>query len=805
MPVINRLKLTSKYTKAGVWMDTNQATEQGKVGESKLLTVGDLLRFLFRRRYTIIAVSLAFLLLGIVYCLFATKRYQSEAVVEVKRPDDTLGLNTIMQGNNQEPGESANPLEENVTLATKVSELTSETLALRVIDELHMEGTKDFQPHFSLNPLPFLLSVFSVPGKKDAPGTAFMDSPSRRAKAFATFERHLKVEVVPGTRLIAIDYASPDPELAASVANALANDLAQYNFQTRQKSTEQLSSWLESQINSVKEQADSLEQQEGALRKETQIYTLGGTNAAGQDLVYSPLIDHLQQSTQVLAQAETSRILRQAVEKILETRDPQLISGLAGSGILSSGVMQSTDSVKALADLQTKYDQQKFQISQDSLRYGDANPKLVEEVAQLRSLKQSLDAEIDRLAKRAKNDASIAQTQLEQSKSLHDGLISQANKINDIALQYQVVHQEARDARQLYTDLDGRLRSAGLIAGMKSNDMTIVSPALSLDKPTSPKTPIILPASLLVGLIFGTMIAGIQDVRDDKVNSFDMVESELGIPVYAVAPDFNVTGGLYGYGRNLYARYGGRGKQAAEDPNAIKHPINVVSHPDSQYAEAMRALRTAILLSKPGSMAKTILITSSTPAEGKSTTSLNLAATYARSGSKVLIAEIDLRKPVLAKRLALAPSPDGLSKILTGQLDRDWALQVEGVPNLSCIPAGQRPPDPHELISSEYMQSMIANWQSKYDLVVLDGPPVLPVIDSVLLSEYADLVLVITRFGRTSINSLRTTHRLLSRQVHANIGAVLNAVSRGSEGYYDYYGYRNDAYKYTDGEDRRDA
>jgi Mrp family chromosome partitioning ATPase len=94
------------------------------------------------------------------------------------------------------------------------------------------------------------------------------------------------------------------------------------------------------------------------------------------------------------------------------------------------------------------------------------------------------------------------------------------------------------------------------------------------------------------------------------------------------------------------------------------------------------------------------------------------------------------------------------------------------------------------------MKSLIEQWGKEYDVVIMDGPPVLPVIDSVLISEQADLVLVITRFGRTSINSLRTTHRLLSRQVHANIGAVLNAVSRGTEGYYEYYGYRNNTYKY---------
>jgi capsular exopolysaccharide synthesis family protein len=332
--------------------------------------------------------------------------------------------------------------------------------------------------------------------------------------------------------------------------------------------------------------------------------------------------------------------------------------------------------------------------------------------------------------------------------------------------------------------------------------MTVVSPGFTPAKPASPRVILVLPLALFAGLLFGVMLAGIQDVRDDKVNHVDMVESELGIPVYAVTPDFNVVGSVYGYGKGVYQRYYGRRRKEMSDEEKVasdslkEHKIMVVGEPDSQYAESMRVLRTAILLAKTGSTPKVILITSSTPAEGKSTTAINLAATYARTGARTLLAEIDLRRPVMAKRVGLAPSQDGLSRILTGSLSKDWVIPVPGVPNLFCVPAGQRPPDPHELISSEAMRALIQRWGTEFDVVLLDGPPVLPVIDSVLISEQADLVLVITRFGRTSINSLRTTHRLLSRQVHANIGAVLNAVSHGTEGYYEYYGYRNNTYKY---------
>ena len=787
-------------------MEKAQSSEREKQGEGRLLTLGDLLKFFVRRRRTILISIIGFFLLGILYCATATRRYKAETVIEIKRPDDSLGLNSIVQGSSQSGGDEASPLEENVTLATKVQELESDNLELRVIDELGLENTDDFKPHLNLNPLGPILGLFDPKSKPDGPGVPFMDSPIRRAKALKVFNRHLAVEIVAGTRLINIGYSSPDPELAAKIVNTLVNDLELYNFQTKSQATHKTTVWLGDQIEAVRQQADGMQQQESQLRRETETYDIGGTNAAGQSMVYSPLLDHLQQSTLALSNAESSRILRGAVNQIVQTRDPKLISGLAGSGLIGPGTTQSQTSLTLVQQMQTSVFGLQTQISQDELRFGDAYPRLKEEKAELESLKQSLKDETDRLVQRAQNDYTIANAEELRTRSEHDDLIKRANEVNDKALQYEIVHQEAMDARLLYTDLDRRLREAGVLAGLRSADMTVVSPGFSPAKPNSPKVTIILPASLFVGILLGVMLAGIEDVRDDKVNSVDIVEHELGIPVYAVTPDFNIVGSIYGYGKGIYSRYGARrkSKPAVEEPpkEAVKsHEIFVSSEPDSQYAEAMRVLRTAILLSKTGSTPRIILITSSTPAEGKSTTAINLAATYARTGARTLLVEVDLRRPVMAKRIGLPPSQDGLSRILTGQLPSSWIASVPTVPNLSCIPAGQRPPDPHELISSPNLKALIQQWSTDYDLVILDGPPVLPVIDSVLISEQADLVLVITRFGRTSINSLRTTHRLLSRQVHANIGAVLNAVSRGTEGYYEYYGYRNNTYKYEGGEE----
>ena len=772
-----------------------EARSMKTANQDNLLSFGDLIRFAQRRRVTILTVTSAVVLLGVLYCIFGTRRYQAEALIEIRRPDDSLGLNNIVQSNVQTP-EVVNPLEENVTLDTKVAELESDTLVLKVVNELHLEGTEDFRPIITINPLSYVSGLFLPPARKDLPGTTLMESPVRRARAIRTFIKHLKVEVVPGTRLISIKFSSPSPALAAAVVNSLANNLEQYGFQTKYETTQQLATWLGDQLESVRQQAVELQRREAELRHGTETYDIGGTNSAGQSVIYSPVLDHLQQSTAALVQAESNRILRAAVNQIVQTRDPRLISGLAGSGLLGSGNPQSTTSLELINGLQTQEAQQEVILSQDELRYGDAYPKLIEERAQLHSIQQALKDETSRLSERAANDLLISKQQEEHTRAEHDELLKHASDVNDKFLQYQVIHQEAQDAQQFYTDLSRRLREAGVTAGLRSADASIFSPGLAPDKPNSPKFAFVLALAPFVGVMLGVTLAGLLEVWDDKVNSIDSLEGETGMLLLGIIPEFKSFSKSFRRNQRLTNRSSTRQSESAtvhvvpQEERMQREKIQVLNYPESPYTEALRALRTSIVLSDSNSLRKTIVVTSSTPNEGKSTTSLNLAATFARAGARTLLVEVDLRNPVLANSLGLSNSTDGLSRVLSGHLPDDWTVPVQAVSNLNCIPAGEGSSEPFDLITSDRIKALIEIWQAEYQIVILDGPPVLPVVDSLFFSEYADLVLLIARFGKTNVNSLQRAHRLLSRQVRPRIGAVLNGVSPKAEGYREYCGYR---------------
>jgi capsular exopolysaccharide synthesis family protein len=767
-------------------MESGFHSEQQHLDKDKLLTLGDILAFAQRRKKIVFAFVSALLFIGILYCIFATRRYQSEALVEVRRPEDALGLNRLVQGGGAEDAQPVNPLEETVTLATTVQELESASLDLQVIDRLHLQDTKDFKPTF--DPIGALLGLFSASSKKDAPGTSFLDSPSRRAHALSKFDRHLKVEVVAGTRLISIKYANPDPELAAQVVNELASDLAQYDYKIKSNTTRQLSGWLGEQLDTVRKNAEDLQQREAQLRRRTESYSIG-TNGSGQPAIYNPVIDQLQQTTTALNQAQSNRILRSAVEQIVKTRDPRLISGLAGSGMLGSGNPQSTTSLDLINSLETQIAQQKATVSRDQVLLGDSFPRLIQEKAELHALRSSLQGEIDRLANRAKNDAIIAASQERRTRIEHDKLLHRANILNDKYLQYEIVQQEAQDARQLYTDLNQRLRQVGVTVGVQSADTTLFAPGLAADKPHYPRISIVLLASILGGAFLGILYALFLDLRDDKVFSVRTLEAELDPPVFGLVPDYAPTRARASFGKSLLG-------QAGESASTETSEIEVLARPSSPYSEAMRSLRTSVLLSRPGAAPRVLLVTSSVPAEGKSVTALNLAVTYARNGGRTLLVDANLRAPALAERLGIPASPNGLSLMLTGQLSPEWTTVVPGTLNLSLVPAGQRSPHPHELVGSETMRSLVAAWRQTYEVIIIEGPPILSVSDSLQLAEQADLILLVARYGATSLHSLRRACHLLPRHLRAHAGVLLNAVLPGSNAYYEYYGDQGRNYAY---------
>jgi polysaccharide biosynthesis transport protein len=757
------------------------------------LTIMEVLRTLRRRRGVLVGILLVFMGCATFYCVFSTRRYEAQGEIEVqKESSDALGLESMMS----EASDASDALSANITLDTQASILQSDNLALRVIKNLDLEHTKDYQPRF--NPFNWLIGLISPAGPKDLPGAPLENAPARRERALQIFSKHLDVKVVSGTRLITISYRASDPKIAANVVNDLVQALTDYSFQTRYTATNRASEWLAGQLSELKNQAEDLQKKVVQLQRSAGVFGVGLVDAQGREEAYSTTLDQMQAATSALAEATSNRIVKGAVYEIVKNGDPELISGLAGA----AGVVASPSMNNSLALIQTLRAQQstlKAQLAQDSSKFGSSYPKLAEERASLQSVDQAISEEISRIGARAKNDYEIAQNAESQSRSVFDRQKKAADVLNDKAIEYAITRQEADDSRGLYEDLLKRLKEAGVLEGLKSTNITMVDPAGVPAKPAQPNVPMLLGASLAAGLLFGACGAWAVDLLDDKIQTIEYVEQSVHVRPMSVLPLMGQADGKYNrYGAYLGAISSKQTKrlQDKQSSGGVASGVQaLLDTPSTAFTEAIRGLRTSLLLSKSRTRPKVILVTSSVPGEGKSTVTINLAQILAQSSHKVLLVEGDMRRPVIAERLGLSTTRnDGLSSLISGG-DATYHTDIVGLDGVTVLTAGPVPPHPAELLGSDSMGALLANWREQYSFVVLDSPPLLAVTDAAMLSTMCDFSLLIVRYGVSSRKSLERSYELLATTTStSNIGVVLNAVDRQSPGYSGYYGYSGSAY-----------
>lgn len=757
-----------------------------KDSSTQELTISGLLVVLKRRRAFIIVTTLFCISIAVLLCMFMTRKYKSTGEIQVaKQSSDDLGLDG-MKGD----GEGASDaLEDNIALQTQANILQSDTLALKVIQNLRLENTWDFQPRFS--PLGWMLELVSPTGLQDPAHASLEDSPVRRTRVLKVFEHHLSVKPLAGTRLIEISYVSSSPTIAASVVNQLTKGLVDYTFQTRYNATTEASQWLAGQMDDLKKQAEDLQAKVVTLQREAGVYSLGTSDATGKELAYSATLDRLQQSTEALAQATSDRILKGSIYEMVRSGDPEMISGLAGASL--SGASQSVNNSFSL--LQTLRAQQatlETQLAADSSKYGSANPKLLDDKASLTGVTAAINQEIKRIGERAESDYRAAQITENNMKADYQRQRAGADQLNNKAVEYSIAKQEAGESRQLYETLYQHLKEAGVIEGLRSSNVTVVDPGRVPAKPSQPNIPVYLGISLLGGLFFGSVGAFFLDSIDNRVQSMEMIERSLNTPLLGVIPN----AALSGWRRGSELSPPKRAKRLADGVSIIAARDEGVPAPDAAntaFSEALRSLRTALLLSRSSAPPKVILVTSAAEGEGKTTISLHLAAALVRNHSKVLLVEGDMRCPTLSRRVSMT-GEKGLSNLLAGDMEQLEVRPFSDLPDLAIIPSGPTPPYPAELLGSTRMKELIEQWSKAYDFVLIDSPSLLAVTDAAVLSKVADITLLVTRHAQSTNKSLERAWQILRIDQDTKVGVVLNGVNRGSTAYGDYFGYYGNSY-----------
>jgi len=729
----------------------------------------------------ILRTAVALIGIASLACILMTRRYTAVSEIQVQKPPAAnLGIDAA--GNS---ASDADPSMGNLNLQTQATLLQSPALAMKVIEDLHLEAAPAFKPHMTVTS--WITALFSPPPPKDAPGASLAASPTRRDRMLREFSDGLDVKIVPGTRVIEVAFSSSDPNLAAAIVNHLVESLEEYSMQAGSTQTTQASKWLESQLADLKAQTDALQEKLVRLQKDTGVVQVAGadnTDTGGQ--VYSSTLDQLQKATAAVSQAHTNVILKGTIYEMVKSGDPETIMGLSSDSALAGAAAGMSSNLAVISSLRTREATLNGQINEMLAKFGLAYPKVDELKADKATIETSIQEEIQRLRERSRNEYVAAQQIEIRAKQLYDSEKNQADSMNDKAVQYELVHQQYEQSRDLYEKLLGRLKEAGAMQAFHSSNIEVVSAALAPSEPSRPNIPLYMGGSIAAGLLLGCIMAFVVDAMDTKIADIRGLEALIGHAPFGILPSYESKKRALHLSGHTFAR------PVAESITALKEP-------HSAYVEALRALRTTLLSDGAGAPPQVLLVTSSIEGEGKSTLSANLAVVLAQQGKRVLLVDADLRCPNLHVLFNL-PCESGLSSVLSGQLPAGAvgavAMRLEQVHGLDILVSGPIPTFTAELLGSVKMKEALDVWREYYDFVILDGAPVLPVTDSVVLSSQADATLLVARYQSTEQQSLDLSIRTLRAQLgsHRHIGVVLNGVERKADAYYKYYGFSNSTY-----------
>ena len=722
------------------------------------ISFGELWRILSKRKWIIWTSAFVIFAAALGYTLAVTPRYRTTSIVEFNRSNtDSLELDE----RSGMPG-GANAMDYNVTQRTQVNALMSDTLALQVIRDLGLESRKEFSRSYSLTD-----HFRSIPDESKLP---LEKAPHRQATVLKAYHKNLKVEPIPGTRMISIQFMDPDPDVSAKIVNNLVSDYTEQYFRIRYAATVQASDWLSQQLNDLKGQVESSQQKLADFQRQAGIL--------GTDETHNIVMTRLQQIDGQLTTAQANRILAQAVWQLAQTGNPELLPGLVNVS-LSTGSSTAPASLALVQNLRSQQNQLKMEYAEAASKYGSAYPKLIELQSRLDEININIQTEIVNLAARAHNDFLATQQTQDGLRVAFEKAKEEANQQNDSAVQYTLLKHEAESRRNLYDGLSQKLKEAGVLASLRSSNIVVMDPARPSDRPARPIFLLNLGLGMIGGLLFGVVGAVVVENMDETISSPEQAEMVSQVSSLGFVPRWK---------RLLVSNKPSKSKALLVPGSGVL----ILGQPHSHAAEAYRGLRTSIMQSMRAAECNVLLVTSAFPDEGKTTTSINCAAAFAQQGLRVLLVEADLRRPQLCSQLNLN-STTGLSSLLSTETSGALPIKMPGLPSLSIIPAGPRSSYPAELLGSQKAKALITQWRSEYDYIFIDSPPVLSVTDGAVLAPFCDGVIMVVRSGITTKKSLTRAMELFRRTQTRIVGTVLNAFDVDSADYRHYFGYKSAA------------
>jgi len=571
--------------------------------------------------------------------------------------------------------------------------------------------------------------------------------------------RNLKVTRPPNTYLLLISYRSPDPRLAAEVANATAHSYLEHTYNIRFKSSASLSAFMEKQLEELKAK---MERSSSALAQfEREL------NVINPEQKTSILSARLLQLNTEYTNAQGDRVRKETAFK-----------SVSGGSLEAAQVSTQGEALKRLSERldeeQQKFAEVKSHFGPNHPEYQKGSAQLAELQRQIQRSKENIGQRVDVEFREALNRELMLRKAVAETKAEFDSL-------NARSFEYQALKREAEADKTLYEELVRKIREASINSGFQNSAIRIADLARPAAKAVFPNIPLNVLLAFLFSTLLAVGIAVVTDILNNTVRDPEHIARTLSTEVIGTLP--------------AVKEWRGRAIATAEPGTALVPSGRKQGGGLNSFDEAIRTLRNSILLTDFDRRIRSLMITSSAPSEGKSTTAAHLAIAHAQQGRRTLLIDGDLRRPSIHRRFDV-PSVVGLSNVLTAGLPWRSALAKSSeFPSLDILPVGPPSRRAADLVGPQ-LSVLLEDACTEYDLVILDTPPLLGFPEPLQMAVAVDGVLMVAVAGRTHRKALGSAIATLKRLRANVVGIVLNEVRADSSDNYYYYHYNSKYYKH---------
>ena len=721
---------------------------QREEGMVDLLAIFAVIR---RRLRLALAVALLVFILALIVTIRAQPLYTATASVMIdNRHQQVVESEAVLGGLTADAA----------TVESEVEILKSRQLAGRVVEALHLERDPEFNGALRK---PGLLEALRRGVARlfgaSAPAAVIADQAADRAQTVQArvvdrVRSGLSVKRIGATYVMSLGFTARDPAKASRIANGFADHYLLDQLEAKFDANHQANGWLTGRLSDLRAEVI---QNEAVVEQYRSAHGL--LSASGATLTEQEISAYNQQLATVRAQQAED-------EARLRTAQSQLAAGSTGEDV--GEALNST----LIQQLRNRRAEVSGRIADMASRYGVRHPAMISAQGELADMDSQIRAEIGRIIS---NLEARVQVSRERTASMSASLAGArgalvANNAARVRLNELVRNAEA--SRTLYEGLLDRFKQTSTQAGLEQSDARVVSRAVAPTAPSAPNVPVNLGIGLALALTAAAAAIVIAELLDTGLATAEDIERRLGLPAIGSVP--------------LVA-------SVASPVDRHLAPVDyLVARPMSAFAEAMRSLRTSVAYARVGQGVKLIVIASSLPGEGKTTTAVALARSAAMAGQKAVIVDCDLRRRGVNRLLGLEPTA-GLLEVLSGQATLAEALMTDAASGMAVLSLVHTEFTPRDLFQSEAMDALLATLRQGYDLIVLDTAPVLAVAETRVLASKADAVVFLARWRTTPEKAIDTTLRLLEQAGAHVAGVALVQVDMKAQAR---YGYGDSAYYY---------